>query len=283
MENAWVEAAEDDGQDRLWWYVEKCPCAENCSSSSWKKANCWSYESHDDALKTLKHHLKTSGLHAMSDEDATLALDHANVILEFETKVDRDHYRKQVAACKAETGCKGDTGGKGDLGNLGKGGKGGKSTPLGTIPKYKKAVGASVYSSRPRSPSGNRPRSRDISPSRKATRNEEGQSSQVEKLVESVAQLASLVTNSLSSASASTAGASSALASTSTVLAECTESVIVPRKQAQMLLESLGRAHLASTQCKMFCEAFANQFREEADVISKARGMLKTLIVMQSK
>ncbi len=159
-----------------------------------------SYESHDDALKTLKHHLKTNGLHAMSDEDATLVLDHAKVILEFWTKVDRDHYRKQAVACQAETEIhdKGDTGGKGDKGNLGKGGKGGKGTPLGTIPRYKKAVGASVYSSRPRSPSGKRPRSRDISPSRKAARTEEGQSSQVEKLVESVAQLASLVTNSLS-------------------------------------------------------------------------------------
>ena len=71
--------------------------------------------------------------------------------------------------------------------------------------------------------------------------------------------------------------------STSTVLAECTESVIVPRKQAQMLLESPGRAHVASTQCKMFCEAFAKQVREEAYVISKARDMLNTLIVMQSK
>ncbi len=50
-----------------------------------------------------------------------------------------------------------------------------------------------------------------------------------------------------------------------------------------MLLESPGRAHLASTQCKMFCEAFASQLKEEADAISKARGMLKTLIVMQSK
>ena len=67
------------------------------------------------------------------------------------------------------------------------------------------------------------------------------------------------------------------------MLAETVESVVVPMKQAQMLLESLGRAHLASTQCKMFCEAFANQFREEANVISKARDMLKTLIVMQSK
>ena len=66
------------------------------------------------------------------------------------------------------------------------------------------------------------------------------------------------------------------------MLAETIESVVVPIKQAQMLLESPGRAHLASTQCKMFCEAFAIQFREEGDVISKARGMLKSLIVMQS-
>ena len=135
MDRIWVDAADDDGEDRLWWYVEKCPCPENCSKASWKKANCWSYESVEDALNTLKHHLKTSGLHAMSDEDATLVLDHATIIHERETLADRDHYRKQVAICQAETVIddKGDHMG----GKLGQGGKGGKGDHLGAIPKYK--------------------------------------------------------------------------------------------------------------------------------------------------
>ena len=98
-----------------------------------RRPNCWSYESVEHCLDTLKHHLKTSGLHAMSDEYATLVLDHANVIHERETLADRDHYRKQVAICQAETVIhdKGDHAG----GNLGQGGKGGKGDQLGAPSK----------------------------------------------------------------------------------------------------------------------------------------------------
>ena len=275
-EMSWIDEADDDGQDRLWWYVESCPLLEQCSRASWKKANCRSYESVEDALTILKHHLMTSGLHAMSDEDAELVLDHANVIHETETLADRDHYRKQVAVCQAETVIddKGDHKG----GKFGQGGKVGKGDHLGgKVGKgkgdHKGAIGAHVYKRAPKSPAR---------PAKRARQSDQGRSSdQVDQLCQSVAQLASLVTNTLSSSSARLSSSSSL--SSSTVLAETIESVVVPIKQAQMLLESLGRAHLASTQCKMFCEAFANQFREEADVISKARGMLKTLIVMQSK
>jgi hypothetical protein len=258
--------ADDDGQDRLWWYVKKCPCPEQCSKASWKKACCWSYESEEAALGTLKHHLMTSGLHAMTSEDAELVLGHANVIHEAETLADRNHYRKQVAACQAETVID-DTGDHKGV-KFGKGGKVGKGKGGHIGP-----IGAHVRTKAPKSPTR---------PVKRARQSDQGRSSdQVGQLCESVAQLASMVTNTLASSSAERSSSSGR--SSSTVLAETVPSVVVPIKQAQMLLESLGRAQLASTQCKLFCEAFATQFKEEGDVISKARDMLKTLIVMQNK
>lgn len=45
-----------------WFYVDKCPCKDDCSSSSWKKAKVWGW-SEKSCKEQLKNHLAASLLH----------------------------------------------------------------------------------------------------------------------------------------------------------------------------------------------------------------------------
>ena len=45
-----------------WLYVDKCPCKDDCSSQSWKKAKVWGW-TEESCKEQLKHHLGASLLH----------------------------------------------------------------------------------------------------------------------------------------------------------------------------------------------------------------------------
>jgi len=95
-ENAWVSFEDDDGEPRAFWQAEQCP-AEKCSASAWKRACCWSYQSHEQCLQYVLYHLTASSLHESLSEDERLDTLLRTVVLEKEeTFQERDSYRKEV-------------------------------------------------------------------------------------------------------------------------------------------------------------------------------------------
>ena len=66
-----ISQHEDDGADRLIYWVEECPAGKkNCSWQSWKKHNVWSLQSEHQCRKYLMRHLTISGHHQMDMEEA---------------------------------------------------------------------------------------------------------------------------------------------------------------------------------------------------------------------
>ena len=54
---------------RVFFFAQGCPCAEECSDQSWKKAQAWG-ETEDVVREQVVKHLMTSGLHKLSKADA---------------------------------------------------------------------------------------------------------------------------------------------------------------------------------------------------------------------
>ena len=73
------EAEEDtEREGRIFYYYRTCPCSGDCSNQSWKKADVWGWTP-DDAKAKLVKHLRTSSLHDLSEEDAWLHVDEAEL------------------------------------------------------------------------------------------------------------------------------------------------------------------------------------------------------------
>ena len=54
---------------REFFFVEECPCAEECTQAAWKRASVWGW-THEKAKAQLVLHLVNSGHHEMTEEDA---------------------------------------------------------------------------------------------------------------------------------------------------------------------------------------------------------------------
>ena len=54
---------------RVIFFAQGCPCAEECSAPSWKKAHAWG-ETEDDVRELVVKHLMQSGHHKLSKADA---------------------------------------------------------------------------------------------------------------------------------------------------------------------------------------------------------------------
>ena len=57
-----------------WYYIDKCPCKEDCSAQSWKKAKVWGYTK-NECKKQLEHHLTISTLHKSLQKKGRAAVD----------------------------------------------------------------------------------------------------------------------------------------------------------------------------------------------------------------
>ena len=54
---------------RTWFWVEQCPRAEECTEQAFKRAKVWGW-TEQECRDQLYRHLRTSGLHHLSEEDA---------------------------------------------------------------------------------------------------------------------------------------------------------------------------------------------------------------------
>ena len=73
---------------QIYYYCEACPVSEACSAASWKKAQAWG-ATEQECRQQVKAHLMHSGLHRLSETDATNLADIAT-ILTYEQEVDED-------------------------------------------------------------------------------------------------------------------------------------------------------------------------------------------------
>ena len=72
-----VPREEDDGRLRAYaQWTGPCPCADTCSSGSWKKvkSKLWTYDDQSEVVKLVIHHLTHSTNHMMTAEEANDAV-----------------------------------------------------------------------------------------------------------------------------------------------------------------------------------------------------------------
>jgi hypothetical protein len=87
---------------RIRWKAKACPCAENCSYSSWKKARAESYVSREDCLMRVRQHLRNSSNHYLTDEEfIEQCLEAVEIEEEMEDYEARKEYRMQVRKATA--------------------------------------------------------------------------------------------------------------------------------------------------------------------------------------
>ena len=82
----------EEGEGVRYWIVCKCPLEGDCSEQAWKRAQIWSKWCPDHVRDKLKKHLMTSGKHNLSEEDANVFSDAADV----DTYVDNDKTKNRV-------------------------------------------------------------------------------------------------------------------------------------------------------------------------------------------
>jgi len=101
VETVLLSPDEDHGEPRSWWIVECCPSKDSdeigqCSVTSWKKANVWSYISEDACRSYLKYHLMYSGSHHLAEQEAEEVALATQPQLREETYEDRQQYRASL-------------------------------------------------------------------------------------------------------------------------------------------------------------------------------------------
>ena len=75
------EGAEENKEgDGSFFYYKTCPCSDECSNQSWKKAEVWAWTA-ESAKKKLVRHLTTSSLHNMPEDAAWLVAEDAELTL----------------------------------------------------------------------------------------------------------------------------------------------------------------------------------------------------------
>ena len=247
-----VPRGEDDGADRRYWWVSQCHLADECSKASWKKAHCVSYVGPDDAIAKVRTHLQISALHNRSEEETDTLVEHIEVETAVETAQEREEYRQQLQRTGSHQGeegkSKGESKGSGSVGK-GKGFKGKKGKDKGPYGKRSR-VG------------------------------EDDNSDKMDKLVESVSRLVDGLAASASAASSSSGLAPLAVTQRPMSL-QVGQTIQVPVRSANMLLESLSRAQEALEHAKQATEAVARVARQlemEAGIIDRASMALQQLL-----
>ena len=242
-----VPRGEDDGADRHVWWVFQCPLPNECSKGSWKRADCVSYVSPEDAIAKVRSHLMISALHNRSEEEADSLLENIEVETAVETAKDREEYRQQLERGGSHQGQdegkgKGESKGSGSVGK-GKGFKGKKGNDNGPLAK-------------------------------RARVGEGDSSAKVDKLVESVSRLVDGLAALPSAALSSSSLAPPALPQRPISL-QVGQTIQVPVRSANMLLESLSRAQEATQAVARV----ARQLEMEAGIIQRASMALQQLLL----
>jgi len=82
---------------KQFWFIHECPCPEECSSQSWKKAQVWGW-SEEACKKALKRHLTLSSNHAYTWEEADMMSEAAELETDFHdsTSIDRAQPRTPI-------------------------------------------------------------------------------------------------------------------------------------------------------------------------------------------
>ena len=93
-EQAWLDDAEDHGQDRTWWECIVCPDPECCSKDSFKRSACWSFLSEYQCRCYVMQHLTHSSNHKMDEALAKTQAMLADVQERTETAADRREDKK---------------------------------------------------------------------------------------------------------------------------------------------------------------------------------------------
>ena len=96
-----LPAEEGGGEGVRYWVVCKCPLESDCSEQAWKRAQIWSKFSEGHVRDRLKKHLMTSGKHNLSEEDANVFTDAADV----ESYIDNDASKNRVKRERPNSPC----------------------------------------------------------------------------------------------------------------------------------------------------------------------------------
>jgi hypothetical protein len=227
--------------------------ADECSKASWKKAHCVSYVGPDDAIAKVRSHLMISALHNRSEEETDTLVEHIEVETAVETAQEREEYRQQLQRTGSHQGedegkSKGESKGSGSVGK-GKGFKGKKGKDKGPFAK-------------------------------RARVGEDDNNDKVDKLVESVSRLVDGLAASASETSSSSALAPLAVAQRPMSL-QVGQTIQVPVRSANMLLQSPSRAQEMLEHAKQATEAVARVARQlemEAGIIDRASMALQQLL-----
>ena len=88
---------DDDGEDRSFWTIDRCPKHEECSPLAWSKCSHKNYGGEAKLRWSVADHLRASGKHSMSWKDAVqIAWSEQCVITqETETFEDRKRMREE--------------------------------------------------------------------------------------------------------------------------------------------------------------------------------------------
>jgi len=101
------EDEEHTEREGRFFYYKTCPCSDDCSNQSWKKADVWGWTA-DDAKAKLAKHLTSSSLHNLSEEEAWQVVEEAELILgEMEKYKKKQHNKEEWKHAQAKDGGRG--------------------------------------------------------------------------------------------------------------------------------------------------------------------------------
>jgi hypothetical protein len=94
-ESWYIPADLDNGEDRAYYYLAACPCAEECTKDSFKNSRCWSFIGPEKVYCYAKYHLKFSAHHRKSNEEADDALVKGDMKHSSQSFAEREEERAQ--------------------------------------------------------------------------------------------------------------------------------------------------------------------------------------------
>ena len=89
-------------QQHVWFVAEVCPCAEECSEQSWKRARCADDDEANCRAKVVKH-LMQRGMHKRDRAEADMLAERASITVkeydsdEYEQWMDQNKKHKKAA------------------------------------------------------------------------------------------------------------------------------------------------------------------------------------------
>ena len=258
-ESCVVPEGDDDGVDRVYWTVDRCPGNDDptlgkCSAASWRKASVWSYESENAVKCYLKHHLMNSGSHLAEEITANAWAETAPIKEIVETYDEREQYRKGLDKMYSASTAATAAASARPIG---------MPAAIGARPAAEDDEGDSMSGKggkgKSKGKKGGKGKSADVAHQLRRT-NEE-----VSHLKDNLQQLAKRVKRTVGGGGSSSSSG------------DRDATVTIKLRDLHLVHDSLNRAHHAATQCESLCTKLAKQFETEAKVIDKAKDVVKSL------